>query len=193
MDLSPMTILASVLAVIAGVAVVRAFYRVDDRTEDRRKMAIELSNRFSALGLTMLAEFFTDYAVGDYSGCIGQVKRMYRVMADPEEREKAFDRVFRGLFAARVKDAATRAELRRQIDEFDQRTQEEAAAAVMLRNAQAQAAAARAASATVTGALQPSASGVQPSVLQSAGNTAGSAPTAVGAAPAGASAVAATA
>jgi len=106
----------------------------------------------SELGLKMFAEFFTDYSVGDYSGCIQQIKRIWKTLSDPEERAKAFSRVFAVLFAIQVKDPARRAEMRREIDQLDQRTQEEAAAATLLRNAQAQAAAMRAAPAATVAA-----------------------------------------
>jgi hypothetical protein len=64
-----------VLGVSCAVAVGAGllWVRVDRDVEERRRVAIKLSQEYARYGAESMADFLNDYAIGDYSGMIRRV------------------------------------------------------------------------------------------------------------------------
>lgn len=73
MTLSLLHIVAIALAGLAAWFGVKWAFRKDTEIEDRRRKAIDLSSRLSAMGFKSMATLFQDYAVGDYSGMFSKM------------------------------------------------------------------------------------------------------------------------
>jgi len=73
MTLSLMHIVCIVLAIAASYFAARWLFRKDTEIEDRRRKAIELSAKLTAMGFKSMAQLFQDYAVGDYSGMFSKM------------------------------------------------------------------------------------------------------------------------
>lgn len=85
MVLSLMHIVCIVLAIAAAYFAAKWLCRKDTEIEGRRRRAVELSARLTAMGFKSMAELFMDYAVGDYSG-------MFSKMAMVVEKLKGNDK-----------------------------------------------------------------------------------------------------
>ena len=73
MVLSLTQIVCIILACASTYFGVKWCFRVDTAIENRRRKAIELSARLTAMGFKSMSEIFMDYAVGDYSGMFSKV------------------------------------------------------------------------------------------------------------------------
>jgi hypothetical protein len=73
------------LAAAAGMAVF-LLVRGDSRKEDRRRVAIAISEFFAKWGFTRSANIATAYAVGDYSGLLRGLRNLKEAIDTPEER-----------------------------------------------------------------------------------------------------------
>lgn len=91
-------------------------FSLDTRVEDRRKRAIELGQKFSAIGFKKLPIIFTDYGVGDYSGFLRGVHELHGIISDPAQREAELAEVFRLLLEEKLKDPNKLAVLKQLVD-----------------------------------------------------------------------------
>ncbi len=85
MTISLLHIVCIVLAALAAYFAAKWLFRKDTEIEMRRRKAIELSAKLTAMGFKELPELFMDYAVGDYSG-------MFSKMAMVVERLRSNDK-----------------------------------------------------------------------------------------------------
>jgi hypothetical protein len=73
MTLSLLHVACIVLAVLAAYFAAKWLFRKDTEIEARRRQAVELSAKLTAMGFKSMAELFMDYAVGDYSGMFSKM------------------------------------------------------------------------------------------------------------------------
>lgn len=85
LTLTSSTLLNWVLLAAVGALGVGFLVRKDTGVEERRRRMIDLAGEMKKLGLEQLAEAFTSYAVGDYSGVVGDVKTLVKQMANPTQ------------------------------------------------------------------------------------------------------------
>lgn len=116
MSISLLQIACIVLAVLAAWFGVKWAFRKDTEIEGRRRQAVELSAKLSAMGFKSMADLFMDYAVGDYSGMVykmGLVVEKLRgndkdVLADLSD---VFDNLLKMKLALKEGRALVRSEL----------------------------------------------------------------------------------
>lgn len=83
-----------VLAVVAAVALVRLFFRVDDRIEARRKQAADLAAVLKEEGYDQCADVAAAYSIGDYTGFAGDIRRLVVQLLNSETRLALLRRPF---------------------------------------------------------------------------------------------------
>ena len=106
--------LAVVAAVTFGVGWL--LFGADSRIEDRRRRAIDLSNKLSKLGFQRLPKLFADYGIGDYSGFLKGVHELHDIIADAGTREAELAHVFQLLLEEKLKDPTKLAVLKQLVD-----------------------------------------------------------------------------
>lgn len=82
------SVLTGIIIVLVGLAAGRWFYSKDTEIENRRKRAIKVAGIYEAAGLVNVAEFLTNYAVGDYSGMAKAMDKAYNLLDTPGAAEK---------------------------------------------------------------------------------------------------------
>jgi len=94
-----------VLAVITAVALVGWLFRKDDKIEGRRKEAVKIAQFLrEQVGLEIMPRFFTDYAVGDYSGMWAEAKSALSVLDSPDLRDATIRRSLDTMLKQRLND-----------------------------------------------------------------------------------------
>jgi hypothetical protein len=73
MTLSLLHIACIALAAAAAYFGVKWAFRKDTEIENRRRKAVELAAKLTAMGFKELPELFMDYGVGDYSGMFSKM------------------------------------------------------------------------------------------------------------------------
>lgn len=91
---------------------------MDNRVEDRRKKAIEVAGKLRGAGFTRLPAFFEDYAVGDISGMIKELKSLHDVLSDPVQRAAELDKVLKLLLTDIFRDPERRPALLKFIEDL---------------------------------------------------------------------------
>ncbi len=91
-----------VLAV--GFVVSKFLYKKDTEVEERRRGAIAIAGSFRERGLDVLADFFIDYAVGDYSGMAKKLKNVGAVIGNPAAADDLFGTVMKKALSAKITD-----------------------------------------------------------------------------------------
>jgi hypothetical protein len=107
-----------VVVAVATFAVGWLLFGADTRIEDRRRRAMELARKLSALGFKRLPTLFEDYAIGDYSGLLRAIKELHDVLTDPAQRHAELETVFRLLLEEKFKDPAQKQALLKLIDDL---------------------------------------------------------------------------
>jgi hypothetical protein len=109
--MSPLEItLVCVLAAIAGYGLIRLYYKLDERREDRRRAASRLASVLAKMGLKRIPEILIAYSVGDYSGMVQQITECVRLFLSGEAAVlDEFDEVFERVLAAKLKTESGRA------------------------------------------------------------------------------------
>jgi hypothetical protein len=116
MTLSLLHIVCIVLAIVAAYFGVKWFCRIDTAIENRRRRAVELSAKLTALGFKSMAELFMDYAVGDYSGMFSKMAMVVEKMRGNDkdilaDLSDVFDNLMKMKLATQEGRALVRAEL----------------------------------------------------------------------------------
>lgn len=93
MELSGLELLTIALGVLAAAGVGSFLFRKDTEIEKRRKEAIKIAEFFRDLQLPLTAGFFSDYAVGDYSGMWNSAKAVLKILEEPDQRKAVVRRV----------------------------------------------------------------------------------------------------
>ena len=71
-----------ILAAIGVIGLVIAYFKFDDRREERRKRAAKAADACSDIGDDLLAGLLRDYAVGDFSGMTRTVREIIDKLLD---------------------------------------------------------------------------------------------------------------
>lgn len=101
-------------AVTIGLAALLAFllgkflFQKDTEIENHRKAAIDVANILTREGFKRLPQFASNYAVGDYSGMVHELKSAARDFQDPTILEAELQAVFEKQLRLRVSDAQKR-------------------------------------------------------------------------------------
>jgi len=108
--MSPLEVtLVCVLSALAGFGLIRAYYKLDEKREDRRRAAAQLANALSKMGLKRIPEILIAYSVGDYSGMVQQIAECVRLFLAGEEAVLAeFNEVFERVLTAKLKTESGR-------------------------------------------------------------------------------------
>jgi len=103
-------ILLCVVVAIAVFYTARFLFRVDERTEERRRAAAKLAGVLSSNGLVRIPDLLVDYSVGDYSGMGEHVIEVTRLFLSGETAVmEEFDKVFSNILTAKLRTAEGRA------------------------------------------------------------------------------------
>jgi len=102
---------AAIAVPIAVVAVVKLALAVDTKIENRRRVAIDISEKLNENGFTLFDELLKSYAVGDKSGMLKVLIELAKVVKDPEVLAVHLSRVFRTQLGKAVQDPASRLEV----------------------------------------------------------------------------------
>lgn len=70
-------------------------FRVDNRVEGLKKGALEYRDAAQSLGLTFIADFLRNFAVGDKSGMIAGMAQGINALRDEDQRVATVRRVFK--------------------------------------------------------------------------------------------------
>lgn len=84
-------------------------YKKDTEVEDRRRSAIKLAAAMRNKGLTRVADFYENYAVGDYSGMLKGLKDAAVLLSHDASLQGEFAVVFDKLLAEKLADPAAAA------------------------------------------------------------------------------------
>ena len=109
-----MNLLIAVGAVAVAFFGARWLYTQDTAVEDRRRSALKMSAALRSKGLTRVADFFEDYAVGDYSGMLKKLKDAAVVLSHDAALQDEFEGVFDKLLAEKLADPVAAAGLAKQ-------------------------------------------------------------------------------
>lgn len=96
----------------------KLLFQKDTEIEARRKAAIDLASVFSQEGFRRLPQFVTNYAVGDYSGMVHEIKSAARDFRDPTVLAAELQAVFDKQLERRIKDPETRQALYDKIEKL---------------------------------------------------------------------------
>lgn len=97
-----------VIVVLVSRDIVRAFFKVDDRLEDLRRLAGELAKLFAANDMPHVATIATDASVGDLTAAIGHSKLLLAQMQDPRQAALLLENMFAAQLPKRLNDAKER-------------------------------------------------------------------------------------
>ncbi|MHB1033260.1 MAG: hypothetical protein ACYC35_05065 [Pirellulales bacterium] len=115
LTLKDAALVVSVAGCLFGLGV--WLFRKDDQIESRRKNAIDITAELKAAGLDFACPFFTDYAVGDYSGMFEEARRILARLKDPDERKLALAKLFAKQLEARLRDPDERGKIVKRLQE----------------------------------------------------------------------------
>lgn len=102
---------AAIAVPIAVVAVAKLALTVDTKVENRRRVAIDISERLNEQGFTLFDELLKSYAVGDKSGMLKTLIELAKIVKDPEILSVHLARVFSTQLRNRVQDPGQRMEI----------------------------------------------------------------------------------
>lgn len=85
--------------------------KVDDRIEERRRLAIQLAQWTSANGLPAVSQLLSSYAVSDYSGVVSQVRSLSDIISNPDTSRDAVTSFLKVQLGKRLDTAEGRAEI----------------------------------------------------------------------------------
>jgi hypothetical protein len=116
MTITLLQVVCVVLAALAAYFAAKWLFRKDTEVEARRRQAVELSAKLTAMGFKSMAELFMDYAVGDYSGMFAKMAMVVEklkgndkdILADMSD---VFDNLLKMKLAVREGRALVREEL----------------------------------------------------------------------------------
>lgn len=92
--LSPERCVTLVLAIVAGIAVAKALYRVDDRIEKRRAAAAKTAGVLEGLGLELVPAMLQKYSIGDYDGFFNDLHHLAEILQNPAKVAELIAGVF---------------------------------------------------------------------------------------------------
>ena len=69
--------------------------RVDDRIEDKKRLALTLSTWAASNGLPGIAQVLADFAINDISGVIAGIRNLNAIASNPEAARDALDSFLR--------------------------------------------------------------------------------------------------
>lgn len=118
MSVSPMGATVIGLAGVAAFLAGKTLFQKDTEIENRRKAAIDVAGILSAEGFKRLPGFVTNYAVGDYSGMVHELKAVARDFRDPTVLEAELDAVFTKQLERRAKDPGKKPVLAAKLQEL---------------------------------------------------------------------------
>jgi len=110
---------AAISIPVAIAAVVKLIFSVDTKVENRRRIAIEISERLNENGLTMFSELLQSYAVGDKSGMITTLVELKKIVRDPVALEAQLKRLFSIQLNKMVKDPTAREEIVKTVHDME--------------------------------------------------------------------------
>lgn len=114
--LSGLQIACIVLGVIAAIAVIAWFFRLDDKIERRRKMAGDLAGVLREEGYDQCSEVATCYSVGDYSGFLQGLRHLVQQLLNPSTRMALLAKPFEKQLANALKDPEKLLALKKRVD-----------------------------------------------------------------------------
>jgi hypothetical protein len=114
--LNPLQIACVVLAVLVIALGVPYLFRIDDKVEQRRKMAGDLAGVLREEGFDQCSNVATCYSVGDYSGFFQGLRHLVQQLLNPETRTVLLAKPFEKQLSNALKDPEKLLALKKRVD-----------------------------------------------------------------------------
>lgn len=119
LSLSGSGIWSMLMTAIAGIAVGYLVIKKDTKIEQRRTDAIATATLCEKLGMVELADAFRQYAVGNYSGLIGDLKSVAKIAANPEKVMELMSKNFFAQLPNRLQNQEEKARILKAVNAAD--------------------------------------------------------------------------
>ena len=97
--------------------VTRTALRVDDRVEDKKRLALNLATWTAANGLPTLSQILSDFAINDLSGVVSGIKNLNAIVSNPESARDSLNSFLRVQLDKKLATAEGRQELVRYVED----------------------------------------------------------------------------
>src|SRR5690349_4351163 len=103
------------VAILGGIVAGRLVKRVDDKIEERRAHALEVSRVLAKQGLTVLPPVLEAYATGNYSEVLKALRKARITLDNPAAAAAEFEGIFNKMLETKLANGDVRAALLQRI------------------------------------------------------------------------------